>query len=176
MSEVWRDVVGYKGCYQVSDLGRVRSIGRIGQLTPLLLTKKIRKVKISGSTGHREITLNRDGHRKTIRVGRLVLEAFCGSCPPGMVMCHGPNGRVDDRLCNLSWDTQSNNCGRDKARDGTTNRGENHHSAKLTKWDVRFIRLWLRAGYLTREIAAAFGITQRTVCSVRAGETWGWLA
>lgn len=62
----------------------------------------------------------RDG--QTTGVHRLVLEAFVGPCPEGMEALHGNAIRNDNRLCNLRWDTKSENS-QDRVRHG------HHHLA-----------------------------------------------
>lgn len=108
--ERWRDVVGYEGLYEVSNLGRVKS-----------------SVVRRGSDGR--VLRPRDNGRGALRVRlhfgkkiqeryihRLVLEAFVGPCPKGLECCHGPNhDKSDNRLCNLRWDTHYNN-GQDYAK------------------------------------------------------------
>ena len=109
MSERWLPVVGYEGAYQVSDLGRVRSLDRM----------------IVDSVGHRyfragrilrQVTLKGTGHcRVTLPGGiqgyvhRLVLEAFVGPAPDGMEACHNDGDPTNNRLDNLRWDTRSAN-------------------------------------------------------------------
>ena len=120
--ELWRDVVGYEGLYEVSSRGNVRSLDRVeadgrGGTRPrrgLMMRPKRHRY------GHQEVALSRSGVRASKLVHRLVLESFTGECPPGMEACHG-NGTADDNLLgNLRWDTASANQ-RDSVRDGTHN-------------------------------------------------------
>lgn len=50
-----------------------------------------------------------DGKARELRTGRIVLEAFVGARPEGMVVCHGLRGSLDDSIGNLRWDTPANN-------------------------------------------------------------------
>ncbi len=73
MSEVWKDVVGYEGRYQVSNLGRVASIGRYG-------IPEYRKILTSNWNSHGYIRANfysEDGKVRSFMVHRLVAQAFC---------------------------------------------------------------------------------------------------
>ena len=117
--EEWRDVVGFEGRYSVSNLGRVRSESavwvrdrRTYQTFQRILVPYIRK-----NDGRVGITLRHpdDKYPKPRQVHRLVLEAFVGPCPPGMVCCHWDDVPTNNRLSNLRWDTQSEN-EKDKAR------------------------------------------------------------
>lgn len=128
--EEWRPVVGYEGLYEVSDLGRVRSLDRMipdrwGGLRPV--KGKILAANISPQTGYKTATLtDAAGGRKLYYalVHRLVLEAFVGPCPPGMECCHKDLDRSNEALSNLRWDTRSAN-----TLDAVQHR-TNHNAAK----------------------------------------------
>ncbi len=110
--ERWKPVVGFE-CFDVSDLGRVRSpSGRI-------LTARI------GTGGYPMVTLNINGRKGTRRVHRLVLESFIGPAPEGTFGCHADGSPENNRLSNLRWDTQANNL-RDVVSHGR------HHSSNRT--------------------------------------------
>lgn len=98
MSECWLPVADWEGLYEVSDLGRVHSVKR----------DIIRRPQLA-KTGYQTIMLTRPGQRITVLVHRLVLEAFVGPCPEGMLCCHGEGGPTDNRLTNLRWDTPTEN-------------------------------------------------------------------
>lgn len=105
--ETWKPVVGYEGVYEVSDHGAVRSLPR---KTAAGRNLKLRALSPrSDKWGHLWVRLTRDGAEKTKFVHRLVLEAFSGPCPPGMVGCHRNDIAADNRLENLRWDTPSAN-------------------------------------------------------------------
>lgn len=91
------------------------------------------------SGGRLHLNLSRDGRFHTVSVHRLILEAFIGPCPPGMEACHYDGDPTNNALSNLRWDTHEANLA-DKIRHGTTPRGENHRSAKLTEDQIRSIR------------------------------------
>ncbi len=122
MSEEWRDITGYEG-YQVSDLGRVRSLDRIvpyGKGSSKRLKGKILKPSDYKSRPYQAIPLSVESKPKLYRVHRLVTRAFLGPCPDGYEVCHGPHGKLDNRLSNLSYGTKSQNQ-LDRYRDGTIN-------------------------------------------------------
>src|SRR3990167_4776116 len=102
--------------------------------------KEPRKLKPQITRAHHIICLCLNRKKVFRYVGHLVLESFVGPRPEGMEMCHGPNGKLDDSLSNLYWDTRSRNLGADRLRDGTDSRGEKYGAAKLSEQDVRDIR------------------------------------
>lgn len=105
MTEEWKPIEGYEGVYEVSNMGNVRR-------------RKVLKPQTNPKTGYKHVSLYWDG-KPTIRlIHQLVMEAFVGPAPDGMEVCHGPNGKADNSLANLRYDTKSNNQ-HDKKRDGT---------------------------------------------------------
>lgn len=128
--EEWRPVVGYEGLYEVSNLGRVRSLDREVPNRwerPKPVKGRVLAGSISPQTGYRTATLtDAAGGRKPYYalIHRLVLEAFMGPCPPGMECCHKDLDRSNEALSNLRWDTRSAN-----TLDAVKHR-TNHNAAK----------------------------------------------
>lgn len=120
LTERWLPVVGYVGYYEVSDLGRVRSVSRtlylrdgrtrphIGQLRAININQK----------GQLYVTLHVSGLCRTELVSHLVLEAFIGIRPDGMEGCHWDDDASNNRSSNLRWGTHDANM-RDSVRNGT---------------------------------------------------------
>lgn len=102
--EQWRPVVGYEGSYEVSDLGRVRSLDRTTRDGKRLRGCVLKPFVMP--SGHLRVGLSR-GEGRTKKVHRLVLEAFIGPCPPEMEALHRNGVPGDCRLVNLRWGTKS---------------------------------------------------------------------
>ncbi len=104
MSEQWNSIVGYEGKYEVSSYGNVKSLKRKG-------VKKDRVLKQASTKpyGYKTVALCEGGFCRTKRVQRLLLEAFVGKCPKGMMACHIKPDTSNNRLDNLEWDTPKNN-------------------------------------------------------------------
>ena len=118
-TETWRSVVGFEGLYEVSDLGRVRSLDHV-TCNRLGVTRRFRgRILKLTATGHDvAVSLHKNGVQSRGVVHKMVLTAFVGPCPDGMECCHGPSGYADNRLSNLRWDTHSENM-IDRSRHGT---------------------------------------------------------
>lgn len=106
----WLPVPGWEGEYEVSDLGRVRSVERIvpRRSVPQTIAARILKTP-PASHGYPRVNLCRNGSYTQRTVHSLVLEAFVGPCPPGMECLHGNGIRTDARLVNLRWGTSKEN-------------------------------------------------------------------
>jgi len=121
--ERWKWVIGFEGYYQVSDLGRVRSVNRVvrgGRGKPVKRVGKVRKLSPSSRRGHLAAHLYKEGVLTPIGVHRLVLAAFVGPCPDGCETLHSANGVTDNSVANLSYGTRSQNR-LDCRRGGTDN-------------------------------------------------------
>ena len=121
MKEQWRDVVGYSGYYEVSNLGRVRSVDRIITSTgrsSQTLKGRILKTYLRGTYGYASVNMSKDGVVQCLYVHRLVAEAFIGPCPQNYQVRHGSKGKNNNSVTNLCYGTPSED-GLDKRRDGT---------------------------------------------------------
>ena len=100
MNEEWRDIEGYEGLYQVSNLGRVKSL-------------KYNKVKIlspsKGNHGYLSVMLCKDGICKNIRIHRLVANAFIPNLDDKPYVDHIDTDRTNNNVSNLRWVTAKEN-------------------------------------------------------------------
>lgn len=168
--EEWRPVVGYEGRYEVSNLGRVRSLGiRRGGGIWLL-----RPVRTTG--GYLRVTLYApEGTRRNHWVHILVALAFIGPRPPGHEVRHLDGNPTNAVSTNLAYGTAKENAG-DRERHGTDPRGERNGFARLTAADVRAIRAAIAAGEPRRSIARRMRLGAATVDDIAAGRTWRHVA
>jgi hypothetical protein len=109
--EIWKDIPGHEGRYQVSDEGRVRSIDRpVRVVCQGIDTVRIAKGKVlrpgRNGSGHVTVALGKGNSRQ---VHQLVLAAFVGPCPAGCEVLHLNHWRADNRLANLKYGTRSEN-------------------------------------------------------------------
>lgn len=123
MEEIWREVVGFEGHYEVSNFGRVRSVERTitqeskwgKQVKRVMRGKLLRPGK--ASHGYDTVVLGR-GNTRTVH--SLVAEAFIGPCPEGHEVLHIDGTRSNNRLANLRYGTRRENI-LDAVANGTWN-------------------------------------------------------
>lgn len=140
-TENWTSAYGYEPYYEISDLGRVRSLSRnvlSSHGRNRHFTGKILK-PIVNSVGYAVVNLSVHGKKKQRTVHSMVLESFICPKPDGTEACHSNGIRTDARLSNLRWDTRVENH-YDKIGHGTHLQGELHGNAKLTDEIVIHIR------------------------------------
>lgn len=115
MSEIWKDVVGYEGFYEVSNLGNVRGVNRVhfrrdtsGREYPVHVPSRLLRKK-DNTNGYYRVTLSKDNHTKQVFVHRLVAEAFVQKTPDCDYVDHINADRHDNRASNLQWISQGDN-------------------------------------------------------------------
>ncbi|KKM21473.1 hypothetical protein LCGC14_1635040 [marine sediment metagenome] len=167
--EIWREVIGYEGWYEVSDQGHVRNL-------------RTKKVLAANASAHKRpyysVTLIRHGHHRKASIHRLVLAAFVGPPPDGYVTNHENGDKRDNRVENLEWVTQRRNV--EHAYEHRLRPvGEAHHKAKLTEKQVREIRAsgWTpqnhpRKAVSSPKLARKYGVSHPTIQAVLRGTTW----
>lgn len=115
--ELWLDVLGYEGLYQVSNLGHVRSLDRGMYVRqdryrkPRWVNRKGRVLKEYNRTGkqRRMVILYDHGVPKNHSVHRLVAEHFLPNPNNYPVVNHINHNHLDNRASNLEWCTYSHN-------------------------------------------------------------------
>ncbi|OLL21257.1 MULTISPECIES: NUMOD4 motif-containing HNH endonuclease [unclassified Rhodococcus (in: high G+C Gram-positive bacteria)] len=140
--EIWKPIPGYEGYYEVSDQGRVRSLsrtitdslGRQRKTRPLIMAPGLK------GSGHLSVRLVVERKGKNFHVHTLVMLAFTGPRPEGMEVCHGPGGKLDNRLCNLRYDTRTANL-YDAVRDGTHFQSRKTHCPRGHDYAIHAVRI-----------------------------------
>jgi hypothetical protein len=118
MSENWRPVVGFEGLYEVSDLGRVRSVTReipyviFGKETSGIHHGKLKSTKRT-DRGYVYLNLYKNNKEHPRKVHRLVMEAFLG--PSRMEINHKDADKENNSLSNLEYCTRLENMAHAKA-------------------------------------------------------------
>lgn len=116
-TEVWKDIPDYEGYYQISDLGRVKSLKREIWNGSSYFLSNDRLIKQNFNVyGYLICGLHYNGSKKTFTIHKLVAIAFLNHIPCGYekVIDHISNDRLDNKLSNLQLITQRENTSKDK--------------------------------------------------------------
>lgn len=164
--EIWRDIPGYEGRYQVSTHGRVRSLSRpvrcCGGKFRMLNGRILRPGRMN-EFGHVSVMLGRDGGSRCVH--DLVLTTFVGPRPAGQEARHRDLDGSNNKLDNLLWGTRFDNM-----RDTFS-----QHGKKLTIPEVHEIRRRRANGELLREIAEDYPVTISAISAVSNKRTFGYV-
>lgn len=183
--EIWKPLPKWEGLYEVSSLGRVRSLdrewvqphSRTGR--PVKVTKQgkiLKQSKTSSRIEYMRVTLRRPKYHEVRSVHQLVLEAFAGPKPEGMVCRHLNGDPTDNRAENLAWGSQQENVD-DRASHGKTVRGTRHWQSRFSEDDVRSIRAEYEAGAGISELARKYGAPISTINNLLpGGKNWRHIA
>lgn len=133
--EIWKEVVGYEGLYEVSNKGNVRSLnfGRMGIIKNLSFENT--------KYGYKRVILTKNRVHKKMFVHRLVAEAFIPNHENKPCVDHINTDRGNNKVENLQWVTQKENSNNPKSVVNYSNSklGENnpfygkHHTAERNK-------------------------------------------
>ena len=169
-TQTWKDIPGFVGKYQVSDLGKVRSIVRTSDGYEQI--GKELKGWVNDS-GYQKVDLNSSSlRRKTLSVHRLVAIAFLGDYTEDeLEVAHNDGNKLNNKLENLRWTTSKDNSA-DQLRHGTRNQGEKHGCARLTAKDVTMMRGLRGLGATLQYIADLYGISNSHCHRIVSGQAW----
>lgn len=115
--EIWKDIKGYEGLYQISDLGRLKSLSRLtkNRWGKYLLKERIVK-GYSSKEGYISVKLTKNKKETSFKIHSLVCSAFLNyvnSKTDDLVIDHVNNIKSDNRLSNLQIITNRLNCSKD---------------------------------------------------------------
>ncbi len=104
--EIWKDIKGYEGYYQISDSGRVKSLKRKAKHSSGNGYRTVNEIilkSIIDASGYVKVNLNKDGKIKTFTVHQLVAITFLNHMPCGhnLVVDHVDNDKLNNNVQNF---------------------------------------------------------------------------
>lgn len=170
--EIWKDIPDYKGCYQVSNLGRIKSLERLIKYRdgrkrryPSVVIKDRDKDGFA-----RVVTLKKNNKGKTFTVNCLVMLGFIGKPPKGYEICHNDGDYQNNKLDNLRYDIRSEN------RIDNYRYGRKASKGKLFIDDVLEIRNRYKNENIThKELSAIYGVNMSCIGKIIRKENFKWL-
>lgn len=167
--ETWKEILGYGGKYEISDLGNVRSANF--RLTGT--SKLLRKCR--NTCGYPSVTLYSGrglSDRKTVTVHSLVAAAFIGARQNGIEINHMDGNKENGSVANLEYVSSSENQKHAFRIGLNSHRGERNKYAKLSYEKVEHIRQRAAHGVNTKILAAEFNVHRTAIQRVISGKTW----
>lgn len=149
MKEIWRDIKDYEGLYQVSNLGRVRSLDRYVKHSRggVMVRRKGCLLKPTTNKGYKMVALSKNNTIRYYLIHRLVAEAFIPNPENKPYIDHINTIKTDNRVQNLRWVTRLENENNPLTRKHRSQslKGENNPSSKpVLQYDKEgnFIKEW----------------------------------
>jgi len=165
--EQWRDITGYEGRYQISSLGRVKSLIRPGVKQERILKPNILP------RGYHQIRLVTHHRNRNFAVHRLVCSAFHSNPCALPQVNHIDGDKSNNTVANLEWVNNATNLIHAyKLGLRVPPRGSAHPKAKLTEATVKIIKRRLSDGASLAELGRAYGVTYMTIRQIKCGATW----
>lgn len=174
--EEWKPVKGYEGLYEVSNFGRIKALYKTVNQGKCHRSwnEHCLKYAVDGS-GYFRTNLSKNGSNKTVKVHRIVAEAFIENPLNKNTVNHKDGNKQNNCVENLEWATQSENMKHACQTKLKLLNGENNPAAKLSYEDVCFIR----ENYIPYDpifgavaLAKKFNIHRKTVSRITTFQYW----
>lgn len=165
-NEIWKEITGYEGLYEVSNLGNVKSLERNivrKDGTNYYIPERILR-PCKSSKGYLNIGLNKNGRAKSYKVHRLVAEAFIPNPENKLEVNHINADKTDNRVDNLEWATRKENVQHSIDEGLQTMFGvkNNKRSTPVAKYDNNNVLIAVYPSM--REASRQTGIHQSDIC------------
>ena len=178
--EIWKNVNNYEGCYQVSNLGNVRSLDRTiykkdGRIAKL---KGKSKTLYKGKVGYFVVTLLTNGEQTLNYVHRLVAEHFLDNVDGKNVINHKDGNKLNNNTNNLEWCTQSENNYHALNTGLSTpfKDGEHNICSKLKESDIVDIRKkYAEKIFNQKELSKLYKVSDSLISMIINKKRWGHL-
>lgn len=128
MEELWKDIVGFEGLYQIRNCGRVKSLER-KSFNGKHLKEKILKIQLN-SHGYSSVVLRKNNKSYTKEVHRLVALAFIPNPENLPQVSHKDETRTNSCVNNLKWSTVIDNCNMPLRKKRSSENINIHHCGK----------------------------------------------
>lgn len=177
MKEEWKPVVGYENQYEISNLGKVRSVTRAinNKHGRKSVVKGINKKTSFTRLGYENVSLCKGGIEKKFYIHRLVAQSFIPNPDGKETVNHMDGIKSNNCVSNLEWLTQKENVRHsfDSGKRDITS-GTRCWNATLTDHEVLLMRKLSKingGSYETVEIAKLFGVHRKTVYNIVNNKT-----
>ena len=164
--ELWKPITGYEGKYEVSNLGRIKSLSRIIKQKNGRQRKIKERILVPARMGnYHGVVLCNDNGMKKHYIHRLVCTAFLGN-PIGdrITVNHIDGDKYNNKLSNLEWSSYSENLKHAYRNGLNENSGEKNHYTKFSDETISKVREKYSTGqYRQSELADLYGISRMQI-------------
>lgn len=175
MLEIWKDIEGFEGIYQVSNFGNIKSLARyrsqLSATAPFIWIKeRILKPRIN-KYGYGSVYLFNNNIKKFYFIHTLVILAFVPNLKGKKHVNHIDGIKLNNRADNLEWCTDSENQ-LHRYRILKKDFGSSHPGGKLSEVDVNNIRDLIKQGLTNVDLAKKFKVTDVIISRLRNNKTY----
>ena len=158
--EIWKDIKGYEGYYQASNLGRIKSI----RAKKIMSTEK-------HSRGYPQINFHVNGVRKILYIHRIIAETFLENNDKLKTVDHIDENKKNNSINNLKWCSQNENMNLFHSSIVAKKRIQKH--MKLTERDVNHIRKErICFGVKAKDLAIGYKVSVALINKIVAYDVW----
>lgn len=172
--EIWKDIEGYEGIYQVSDKGNVKSLARkVRHPKGGFKNLKERTLKATIVNGYYQVDLSKEGKIKRFLIHRIVAKTFIDNHLGKPQVNHIDGNKLNNDSRNLEWVTSSENV-LHSYENGLSEhmKGILNGHARIGDSDVLEIRRKYSAGYSQKELGSIYKLSESTVQCIVEMRTW----
>jgi hypothetical protein len=178
MEEIWLPIIGYEGLYEVSNLGRVKSLPKTWMCCLNCLRYKGETImkQCNVSEGYSGVSLQCNSIKKLHLVHRIVAEAWVDNTLHKLQVNHKDGDKKNNRADNLEWVTHVENVSH-ACKSNLMLIGEMHPMAKLNNSDILDIRLSLKNGSMSKkELAIKYNVGEANISVIARRVNWKHIA
>lgn len=187
VEEEWKDILGYEGCYRISNMGRVRSIDRIstGKNGSEKFSKGMLLKSYVSNTGYLRFYAYKNKYSKqtgrkigqALSIHREVLKSFLREPSGKEVSNHLDGNRLNNNIKNLEWTDISGNTSHAHRTGLIDQRGEKNPASCMSSEQVIKVVNMLKIGKTSDQIIDEFKninsrINRHNISNINTGKTW----
>lgn len=164
--EIFKELNGYEGCYEISNHGRIKCLVRKG--VPKEIFKSLR---IHPNHGYIDVQLRKDNKVKTLKLHRLVAINFLPNPNDLPVVNHKDGNKTNNKVDNLEWVTHKENIlHAHKMGLVDLSKGNNHYNTKIKDEEIPKIFKMKKDGLKNYEIAKIYNVNPTTISKILKGK------
>lgn len=167
--ELYKDILGYEGFYQISNLGNVKSLSRTilkNGIYPFKSKDKIIKNRVNK---YCYVTLCKNNTYKNFYVHRLVAQAFINNNENKLIVNHINGIKTNNRVDNLEWCTYLENTKHAILNGFINQKGINSVKSKLNEKEVLEIK---QSNLPHKELSKKYNISKSNISNIKTKRIW----